>query len=475
MEKSCSSLRDRRGVACTATVLAALLLAISGCDLAGSDGPTAAGDCVPEAARPAKAPPEPPPLRSLQVYIDGSQSMAGYVRPGLGIANPMADLLRLLSRYGDGQSVPATFAAFGREIVEIDPAAAVDRYSREATYTCAGCDKNESRIDNVLEASARAHGDSLTLIVTDLWLDNQSFAGSPEVALGGPLQDTLRQGRAIGVIGLSAPFNGAVYGVPGVGTHKLAGERPLFLIALGNPSDVLRLKEALFTSQSPIFAKERSHFTLYTTQWNVPVVGHRSVSAQGGGVQRDNVLGPDALPRVPQFKIEGSVAAGQQGRVAVAVNQDAAFPEGLVWKGPVRATTRVWQLSSDAELEICAAGTWREMGGLPSTWQKPLKPTEPPRFLLGAEAAGTLPPGNAYYILGEVGTSSLSVPNPDSAWLREWSLAADDAATFTAGAPTNFKALNLASLAALMDQEVARQTPKGVLTNRFGFVARIER
>lgn len=475
MDKSCSSPRDWWPFARTATVLAALLLATSGCDDVVSDGSTAAGDCVPEAARPAKAPPKSAPLRSLHVYIDGSQSMAGYVRPGVGIANPMADLLRLLSRYGDGQGVPAAFAAFGREIVEIDPDTAVDRYSREATYTCTGCDKNESRIDNVLEASARAQGGSLTLIATDLWLDNQSFAGSPEVALGGPLQDILRQGRAIGIIGLSAPFNGAVYGVPGVGTHRLAGERPLFLIVLGSPSDVLRLKEALFTSQSPIFSKERAHFALYSTQWHVPDVAHAGVGAQGGGVQRDNVLGPDVLPRVPQFKIERSLAADQQGRVVASVNQDAVLPDGLVWKGPVRATARVWQLSSGADLGTCAAGIWREMGGLPSAWQKPLRATDPPRFALGADAASDLPPDNAYYVLGELGTSSLSVPNPQSAWLREWSLAPDDAASFAAGAPTNFKALNLASLAALMEQEVARQTSKGVLTNRFGFVARIER
>jgi hypothetical protein len=436
--------------------------------------PRTAVDCIPQEVRsaPVRAAPR---LGSIKVYIDGSQSMSGYVRPGAGTANPMADLLRLVRRFADRHSVAPGFAAFGRKITEIDPDGAVQRYSQEAAYTCSGCDKQESRIDNVLDEAAKAPTGSLTLIVTDLWLDNQSFSGSAEVALGGPLQDLLRGGRSVGIVGAMAPFSGSVYGVPGAGTYRLSGERPLFIIASGSMADVLALKNALFASKSPLFTPERARFSLYSTEWPTPPIRPIALRAVGNGVANDNVLGSDVQTRSLQFRLQQALAKKQNGRIEAMVRPAKALAEGRIGEGPLRATARVWKLSSGADLKTCPAGTWSETTSISEVWQKPRSPSEPLKFRLDADSSAGLVPGNTYYILGEVGATGIAVPNPASAWLREWSLSPADGPAFIAGNPTQFKTLNLGALSDLMEQEVAQGTPKGVTVRRFGFVTRIER
>lgn len=451
----------------------ALLGVAAGCSPETSK---AVRDCLPEAAKAAAATPADT-FGRVQVYIDGSQSMAGYLSPAAGSTNPMADILRLVDRLGRERNVPVDFAAFGREIVAIPREAALGPYSGPGPYNCrgGGCDNQESRIDNVLEGVAALPKDALSVVVTDLWLDNLSFAGSSQVALGGPLQDVLRQGKAIGVLGSMAPFAGPIFGVPGVGTYRGARERPLFVIIIGPPPAVVQLKDRLRQSESPHFTAERVRFSLFTTDTGVPPLAPPKLRPIGGGVAKRSVLGPGILAGVPQYRFERGLAQLQRGSIGAVHDPSAAFPEGAVWSGPARLTTRVWRLSDPAGLDQCAAGTWREIPRLANAWRPAGTEIGSTDFALDSRSTAPLADGNIYYVLAEMGTNGLTVPNPQAQWLRDWSLSPAESAAFAADQPTSFKALNLASLAELMEREVARQRPSGVTALRFGFIVQVDR
>lgn len=456
-----------------AVAIVALLGAAASCSPQASK---TARDCLPEGVRAATSKPSDA-FGRVQIYIDGSQSMAGYFSPAAGSTNPMADILRLVDRLGREQSVPVEFAAFGREIVAIPREAALGPYSRQERYNCrgGGCDNQESRIDNVLDGVASMPRDALSVVVTDLWLDNLSFAGSSQVALGGPLQDVLRQGKAIGVLGSMAPFAGPIFGVPGAGTYRGARERPLFVIIVGPPAAVVKLKDRLLQSESPHLAAERVRFSLFSTDMALPPLGPPKLRPIGGGVARRSVLGPGILAGVPQYRLQRGLALQQGGSIRASHDPSAAFPEGAVWSGPARLTTRVWRLSDPADLEKCAAGTWREIPRLSDAWRPDGPESGTAEFALDSRSTAPLADGNIYYVLAEMGTKGLAVPNPQTQWIRDWSLSPADSAAFAADQPETFKALNVASLAELMEREVARQRPSGVTALRFGFIVQIDR
>ena len=105
---------------------------------------------------------------------------------------------------------------------------------------------------------------TLSIVITDLWLDNKSFSGSPQVALGQPLRAALQNGLAIGVIGIMSPFEGAVYDIPEVGTYRGAKELPLYVLAIGPEEDVSSLQIALSESASPSFSKQAMRHSLFS-------------------------------------------------------------------------------------------------------------------------------------------------------------------------------------------------------------------
>jgi hypothetical protein len=58
--------------------------------------------------------------------------------------------------------------------------------------------------------------------------------------------------------------------------------------------------------------------------------------------------------------------------------------------------------------------------------------------------------------------------------MREWSLASSEAQSFMEQKPTFFKALNLADLAGIMEQELQRQTGSRTAI-AFGLILKVDR
>jgi hypothetical protein len=436
-----------------------------------------AGVCLPQSVSSALAADAVVPHSGpspIHGYLDGSGSMAGYIAGSTSDVRPLGDLIEIVNQTAVSRGSSAQFFAFGARIAVIPggPAGAA-RYATMAAYTCKGCDNKESHIDAVLRQIALGNPNLLNVVVTDFWLDNKSFAGSPQVALGGPLTNLLKQGRSIGVLGLRAPFKGRIYDFPKGGPYADATERPLFVLLIGPASDVAAMYAALVESNSPAFRSDLRRYSVFSTQIGNAWVSARTLAPVGGGVSRSAVIPPEWLQGVQQFVLHLDTARVQHGRVEGVFDASAGVRNNAVWSGALKASTQVWRLSNRGALRACPRNAWVEIAPLSGAWFPAGRATA--RFTLSPKTGSGLIPGGAYLVAGFLGVRRLQVPNPADAWMRDWSFSAVDEQSVRARHPRFFPTLNLADLATSMEAALDRAAPNGVDTAAVRFVVSVDR
>lgn len=405
----------------------------------------------------------------VNVYLDGSQSMSGFAQKSDNPVKALADLLRIVADKSQRDGTKVSYFAFGKSVTPI-AAGRASTYATPVPYNCTGCDNQESHIDDVLRAALEQPPASLTLIVTDLWLDNKSFYGSSQVALGGPLKDLLASGRAVGVVGVSAPFRGKVYDLPGYGSYQLDGEKPLIVLAIGPEADVSAFVSAMRKSGSPAFSDANLKYTLFSRPTSSRLAS--APSPAGGGVKVLPAL--DGLPQLKHYSFDTSLAGkpGQNGKIAGRYSVAESVRPGAMWKGKPAAKTRVWALSDPDDLAKCGPQTWTEVKPLPGSWKG--GPQGTGDFALNSASAKSLIGGRTYLVAGTLGTAGLQVPGPASDWMREWSLAPAQTGEFLATKPKRFKTLNLADIAGLLEQGVVDVSGKQQMRVGFAFAVSVE-
>lgn len=464
-----------------ATLAASSLLLLTACSDDPDEQETAevspiVVDCVPADSTAAQrgAVGEVARATELAIYIDGSQSMSGFNAGRTRELRPLGDLLNIIAARGSEYNTTSYFA-FGRNIQEVSSETA-QTYGTTGPYNCAAgrCDNQESRLDNVLREAASAGQSTLSVIISDLWLDNKAFSGSPQVALGQPLQQALQNGLAIGVIGIKSPFSGAVYDVPGVGTYRGATELPLYVLAIGPEEDVATLYTTLTQSGSPAFASDRTEYSLFSSEDNNPV-SIPDFIAVGVGAEAANVLSDGLLATTPQYRLDLGIAESQNGQLGRTFDIDTNLRPGLVWQGQLNGTTTAWRLTDEDGLSECRPGTWQRVDELNGLWQP--RPNEPEKvtFSFGSALGRQLRPDNVYYLEARLGSGPPTSPNDATQWMRDWSLGSENAEVLASEAATSFKTLNLADLSAILEQELSRQTSEGRQAISFGFILQVER
>ena len=194
-----------------------------------------------EAAKPAKG--------QTTVWWDGSQSLAGYIDASTETLRPLGDLQPILARYARDAGGGARWLRFAAKVDTpiLDPA----EVGAAGFYRCSGCDNQESHVDTVFQRIAAQTGPGLNVVVTDLWLYDPKSTISPIVAMGGPVKSILADGRAIAVIGIKAAYAGGVTDIPHAPTYHGARSRPLFVLLVGTPQEVLGAYDAIQKAGSP--------------------------------------------------------------------------------------------------------------------------------------------------------------------------------------------------------------------------------
>ena len=177
----------------------------------------------------------------VDIYVDATTSMEGYV----GAETEYAEFLRsleasLISKWGQSD---VRFFKFGSRVDSTSRDAFLSARDDLAFYRQRGVFEVTS-IDSVL---ARTAPGRVSVVVTDLFQD----AGDTNALVDQVKTRVFARGLAAGVIAVESRFDGTVYDAPG-GAYRYASTpgdpatyRPFYVLAFGEPAEVDRLFEAL--------------------------------------------------------------------------------------------------------------------------------------------------------------------------------------------------------------------------------------
>ncbi len=357
--------------------------------------------------------------------------------------------------------VEARSYGFAERIAEIGEDVFV-RAARGDVNPCGACGFRESRLDDVLAASALPElQGSLAVVVTDLWLDNSDLIGSARVALQRPIRSILAGGRAIGILGVSAPYSGEVYDVP---------------VPLWHPDDCRRPCSAapgVRTRHRPAGPGRRAgaahrrgslherptggqrHFSLFTPTLAVAGPVEHRLAPQGPSVRRAYVLAVEGT-NVPGFLIDRRGVAPLIGDGAEAGPALAAPLSGVGHPGaPAPATfdlaVETWTLVPPEPSAACDDRAWYPLDVGRALRQ--VADSGGPAIGLDVSHPDLLAirPGEIAFLRYRVAVETLLQMGPGTAWLDDWSFGADDVPGLLSDPPPLFPALNLAEFGRSLD------------------------
>lgn len=411
-----------------------LLAHLSACNSGTSvvDG----ASCYPEAAKPwitgvssRDSSSTRDPGGPYSIFLDGSASMVGYIRGGTADERPLADLVGMLPQLDTIDRSNVEVVRFDRKLTSLSEKD-VSRMQTEAGYLCAqgtaGCDAQESHIDQALAKAAAGDPKALTVIVSDLWLSNSEVLTTDGVALSKPLSDIFASGRSVALYGLESPYKGRVNDLPSGNRNVTANRRHLFVMAIGPLARVQAFQKAMQTSPSASIARDLSSGKARYSLFTLDSVLNSSRNASAFELERKSPLSKAHFLTVrqgvsvpSQFHLSKGQAlraadpAAVPGAIWSGVSDTAVLP-GAVWRGPTAGRTSIYRQVSDK----CAAkgADWRPEGELRGGWQG----DEASSFRMDPAELATLPAGR-YLLVGSLRRTSLLSPNPATAWMRDWS------------------------------------------------------
>lgn len=377
-------------------------------------------------------------LGDVVVYYDASGGMAGYAA---GLPNAIGNLSTIArdytqsSLYPEGQKGNVTFRKFGE--YQFDPAApaapaAIEdtgAFARPAAYT-----EKDSRIADLLKwiKHERSTGTApLSVIVTDLMLDDKQAADQFETAVGGVLRNMIiKDDLALGMMAVRVPFSGKIF----VGTTTIEaslGDRPLVIMLLGDPYQVRKFYEYLGTTQAAPFSDETPAsdraFALFGLEAGSIVLAEPSAEGVSRAFSqlpaKTRVPGADDIPSVrfdPSAE-EKDPKAGMQ--LTLAANAGVADFE-VIGNTPVYSAS-VWKLEKTSLTpQKCKSGAaWLNVGGLPpSGWKVDGQNVTYRLTAEEMEQAGLADDG-LYMVELVAGQQGVVKDHPAAAWMQDWSMA----------------------------------------------------
>ena len=442
---------DRAGRAAVACLV--LTLGLGGC---GSDNALVPARCLPGA--PPVAGERLDAVDAVDIYLDVSQSSTnfGRARGESAYRDLVAWLVDLRGDFAEARSY-----GFAERIAEIDDDVFVGAARGDAN-PCRACGLQESRLDDVLAAIASpdARG-SLAVVVTDLWLDNSDLIGSARLALQRPIRSILAAGRAIGVLGVAAPYSGQVYDLPeSSGRSSIrAGrveQRPVFTLVIGPPDQVVEIERRITGEVFMNAAAAERHFSLFS-----PVLGasgpvqHR-LQPRGAGVRRDWVLAVEGAD-IPGFLIDRRTVDpllsedADLGPALAAPIAEAGHP-GAPKPADYELTLDAWTLVPPEPSVACNDGAWLPID-VGRAFEQFTDTEDRPAIALDAAHPDLLAirPGDIAFVRYHAAVAALQQGGPATSWLYDWSFDESEARDLAADPPSFFPTLNLSEFGRILE------------------------
>lgn len=443
--------------------------------------PADAGVCFPDSlAVVPGAQPVPGVRPNPRLYFDASGSMRYF---GVAKADrrsgrfPFVEMAGTLLSLGPELGGELNLRGFGESIQPVTEPA-IQTLLEGGKGFCAECNPAKSLINVVFEEILRDQP-SVALVVTDLWLaDDTQLRHGPSVLLT-PLKAILSRGDAIAVLGVDARYTGPVFDMPPPVTTlpEAQRRRPLFVLVIGQ-SDLV--KRAVATIQEDAFSGAQAgelHVTIYDpnvfANAAVPNFGYRLAGlddkiVQAGTILQDQGVFIDA----PQFAV--NKAEGDRVRVARTVTPadvpDTAglvvgeatlnVPPSFAWEGEVEIAGEIFTNLAARSEEICLQDSWvdAEVGNMSELVRGKVTGQKlEVRFDAGAESLRPLQPGKVQYLAFQATFKSLSSPNSASTWMLERSFTSAPEDVAGVSQREVFPTLNLAEFAGRLDAALSEQ------------------
>lgn len=214
-------------------------IGLSGC---GSDLPIEISEtCLPDLGLIAAREADDAPIKAvdIDVFLDTSVSSVLFGRTQTQ-GSPYRDLVAWLRAGSSDENV--NLFGFANNIAPVGPEAYLNA-GLGRTGVCTACGQSLTRLDTLFDRIADSGESRLSIVVTDLWLDNNDILDQRAVSLQRPIETIMARGDAVGVIGVRSPYAHQVYDVPtleGIKTlpANTITERPFFVLIVGEPEQV---------------------------------------------------------------------------------------------------------------------------------------------------------------------------------------------------------------------------------------------
>ncbi|MCC5995856.1 MAG: hypothetical protein JJU18_05745 [Oceanicaulis sp.] len=488
--------------ALTLIVILGIAGAGAGCTPAGSDADqlnvadvSASGPyCLPEGVFEHAAPmgPAAPSAAPDQVsiYFDVSLANIGYGAPELqhGYASlPYRNLVSaLFALERGGMDVALNGFAAALEPISQDALVALARgEARCALSQASMCQRTNLSLP--FEAiNDRANGPSI--IVSDMMFRDPDVFNPGPLSLSHTIRTVIASGQSVGLIGIKAPFRGALYDMPGEPSvwedaRRVDGRRvfspvrymPLFIMIIGSNSEIEYLRNHFARSVFEQQAVEH-HFSLFSARARrlEPIIAQArapgadldflspSFFIQPSGVARDVLQLRLDRRRLREFHAEQVRQAGEhapgEGPLEIRFPVDALLWPGARLGGDFEVEVEVFQSRTARTRQTCDDGWDRVMTSLPGSALGEARYDASAgegllRVYLDHEA--WLEADSRFIHLARVSVRAqpdrASPAAPD--WIEAWSFEADSIPSLRASPPEFFPVLNVAALARMLDRE----------------------
>lgn len=416
--------------------------------------PTVAGR-QPQQAGVAQAPPE-----QVEIWLDGSASMRGFITRAAGRRHgdyPLVTIVDMLPNLFTDYGVAIGLHRFGSAREPNIGLATFRRASTPAFYAGRYNDGSAPW----LPLGDALDRDGVTIIVSDLFLDDRNVDGGGNGVVGdmstmaGPISKIIRRGWSVNLVGIASRFSGTVYDLPGQPNLALRdGWMPLYIMIVG-PHDQVAWTTRVLTedilnrleiSLPRDIGGEAVHIARFGHTADVGVVTTAEILGQPGavrfpdppaGLSHGNAIG-HWLEDVLRVSVDPRARRGGADPLLVSVDVPVAAPEGsnaAVTLGTHQV--QAWSLAGGATVSGCGPNTrWVDADGAPivaavrSDGNRIDFSLFPPR----APLRTTYRSGDLIMVRIVVPQAAVTTTNTSGNWMSRWSFASSGAGEARANA-----------------------------------------
>jgi hypothetical protein len=381
---------------------------------------------------------------NVRVYFDASGGMAGYVSQS---PNAIGNLVTLSRSFVQSSLYPAggakvEFRRFGTYRFDPQqpaaPALVADPadFARPATFT-----EQESRIADVLrwvahdrKGIADPSARPLSVLVTDLMLDDRAAIDNFEASVGGLLRNMMiEDGLAVGIMAVRIPFNGKIFIGPASYPAAMT-DRPMVILMIGSPYQVRSFYDYLDTSEQQPFAVNTPGsgraFALFGLEPGAIALSDAALAGVSTGfLSRPSSIKVPGAAGIPTFTFTADKAKNKGG-ISIPLEANAGVRDFEVIGNEPLSESAVWKADSTSlDKKGCASGAaWLRVGSLPlAGWKKSGQTLTYNLDAEGMKIAGLDQPG-LYMVQLVAGQRGIVENHPAAAWMTAWSMSNEDLA-----------------------------------------------